>query len=384
MAMGYLHVEVSGRQLPKKAGKVCGDVFIHYRDKTSTIVILSDGLGSGIKANIAATMCVTRLKELIKSGYSVRHAFTNLVQTMEHARKNELPYAVFTVARILNDGVTTVLTYEMPPPIFVSKKYSTILKQRTHTVNNSIIGEAGCYLNPNEGILLMSDGITQSGIGTLFPEGWGSKGVVTFINDFLISGNSKKILPQQIISEAHKNWGSKKGDDLTTLFINSRKGRVINLFTGPPADKKKDTIVTEKFMNQEGIRIVCGASTAKIIAREINQDLKVNDNYASPITPPSYEIEGINLVTEGAVTLTQLYNIWKEDSSLLDKNNPVTELRNLLDVADKVNIFLGKSENPADEDISFKQTGILSRKVIIPLLAEKLENEGKLVIIEEV
>jgi len=382
--MGYLHVEIEGKQLSKKAGKVCGDVFTHYRDKMSTIVILSDGLGSGIKANIAATMCVTRLKELIKSGYSVRHAFTNLVQTMEDARNKDLPYAVFTVARILNDGVSTVLTYEMPRPVFVSKKYSSILKQRTHTVNNSIIGEAGCYLNPNEGILLMSDGITQSGIGTVYPSGWKSKGVVTYINDFLINGNSKKILPQQILGEALNNWGTKVGDDLTAVFINSRKGRVINLFTGPPADKKKDTIITEKFMNQEGIRIVCGASTAKIVAREINQELRVNDNYTSPITPPSYEIEGINIVTEGAVTLTQLYNIWKEDPKLLDKNNPVTELRNLLDVADKVNIFLGTSENPADEDISFKQTGILSRKVIIPLLAEKLRNEGKLVIVEEI
>lgn len=382
--MGYLHVEVEGRQLSKKAGKVCGDVFIHYRDKSSTIVILSDGLGSGIKANIAATMCVTRLKELIKSGYSVRHAFTNLVETMENARKNDLPYAVFTVARILNDGVSTVLTYEMPPPVFVSKKYSSVLKQRTHTINNSIIGEAGCYLNPNEGILLMSDGITQSGLGTIYPSGWESKGVVTFINDFLINGNSKKILPQQVLGEALNNWGNKVRDDLTAVFINSRKGRVINLFTGPPADKKKDTIITEKFMNQEGVRIVCGASTAKIVAREINQELRVNDNYASPITPPSYEIDGINLVTEGAVTLTQLYNIWKEDPSILDKHNPVTELRNLLDVADKVNIFLGTSENPADEDINFKQTGILSRKVIIPLLAEKLRNEGKLVIVEEI
>lgn len=384
MAMGYLHVEVIGKQLSKTAGKVCGDVYTHYRDKTSTIVILSDGLGSGIKANIAATMCVTRIKELIKSGYSVRHAFTNLVETMEHARKNDLPYAVFSVARILNDGVATVLTYEMPDPIFISKKYSSILKQRTHTVNNSIIGEAGCYLNPNEGILLMSDGITQSGIGRYYKEGWGSKGVVTFINDFLINGNSKKVLAQQVLSEALTNWKDKLGDDLTTVFINSRRGRVINLFTGPPVDKKKDSIITEKFMNQDGIRIVCGASTAKIVAREINKELNVNDNYASPITPPSYEIEGINLVTEGAVTLTQLYNVWDEDPTLLDKNNPVTELRNLLDVADKVNIFLGLSDNPADDDISFKQTGILSRKVIIPLLAERLEKEGKLVVLEEV
>lgn len=384
MAMGYLHVEVDGRQISKKIGRVCGDVYTHYRDKTSTIVILSDGLGSGIKANIAATMCVTRLKELLKSGYSVRHAFTNLVQTMEHARKNDLPYAVFSVARILNDGVSTVLTYEMPDPIFISKKYCSILKQRTHTVNNSIIGEAGCYLNPNEGILLMSDGITQSGLGRIYNGGWGSKGVVTFINDFLSNGNSKKVLSQQVLSEAYDNWGDKLADDLTTVFINSRKGRVINLFTGPPANKKIDSIITERFMNQDGIRIICGASTAKIVAREMNKELKVNDDYVSPITPPSYEIEGINLVTEGAVTLTQLYNIWNEDPSMLDKNNPVTELRNLLDVADKINIFLGTSNNPADDDISFKQTGILSRKVIIPLLAEQLEKEGKLVIIDEV
>ena len=384
MAMGYLHVEVNGRQISKKPGSVCGDVFTYYRDKTSTIVIVSDGLGSGIKANIAATMCVTRLKELLKSGYSVRHAFTNLVQTMEHARKNELPYAVFSVARILNDGVSTVLTYEMPAPVFVSKKYSTELKQRIHTVNKSLIGEAGCYLNPNEGILLMSDGITQSGIGRYYREGWGSDGVVNFINDFLSNGNSKRILPQQIINEAMENWGEKLSDDLTTVFINSRKGRVINLFTGPPAEKKKDSIVIEKFMNQDGIHIVCGASTAKIVAREINEELKVNDRYVSPITPPSYEIDGINLVTEGAVTLTQLYNIWNEDSKMLDKDNPVTELRNLLDVADRINIFLGTSDNPADDDISFRQSGILSRKVIIPLLAERLENEGKLVIIEEV
>ena len=230
----------------------------------------------------------------------------------------------------------------------------------------------------------MSDGITQSGIGRFFRNGWESKGVVTFVNDFLSNGNSKKILPQQILNEAMDNWGDKLADDLTTVFINSRKGRVINLFTGPPAEKKKDSIITEKFMNQDGIHIVCGASTAKVVAREINEELKVNDKYVSPITPPSYEIDGINLVTEGAVTLTQLYNIWDEDASALDKNNPVTELRNLLDVADRINIFLGTSDNPADDDISFKQSGILSRKVIIPLLAERLEKEGKLVVIEEV
>lgn len=131
------------------------------------------------------------------------------------------------------------------------------------------------------------------------------------------------------------------------------------------------------------MKIVCGATTAKIVARHLGQELSVYENYQSTIAPPSYEIDGIDLVTEGVITLNQVYNVWDEDSSKLEKFSPVTDLFSLLYVADRVNIFHGQSDNPADGDISFIQTRVLSRKIIIPLLAEKLRDEGKLVVIEQ-
>lgn len=379
--MEYLHVEINTKQMSKKNNLVCGDIVQVHRDKISTVVVISDGLGSGIKANIAAQICVSRIIELIKEGFSIRHAFSTVTKTMEEAKKNDMPYAVFTIFRVLNDGITSILTYEMPPPIFITKKYSSVLKQKIITINDSVVAESTCVLNPGENILLYSDGIYQSGLGFKTGE-WKADGIVKFINTFISNGNSIKVLSQEVLLEAKKRWDNLMRDDATIVLASARKGRIVNIFTGPPIDKRKDREVVEKFMSMPGIKIVCGASTAKIVARELNKDLSVSYDYESTVTPPKYEIDGLNLVTEGSITLNQLYNVWDEDESKLDKNNPVLDFKCLLNVADRVNIFTGLAENPADEDMSFKLTGILARKIIVPLIIKKLENEGKLVVYE--
>ncbi len=101
------------------------------------------------------------------------------------------------------------------------------------------------------------------------------------------------------------------------------------------------------------------------------------------ITPPDYEIEGVDLVSEGAVTLNQVYNIWDEDTQKLDPDSPVTILYSLLTAANRVNFYLGRAKNPASEDIAFTQMGILRREKIMPLIIEKLKLEGKLVVVKE-
>ncbi|MBX3007342.1 MAG: SpoIIE family protein phosphatase [Melioribacteraceae bacterium] len=380
--MGYLHFEVITEQIPKRLGKPSGDVTSTERDKTSTYHTLCDGVGSGAKANITATMCVARLGELIRTGLSIRQAFANIVHSMEDARKKDMPLAFFTVARILPDGVATILTYEMPEVIFISKRYATRLKILTQTFNDAVIGETNCILEKGEGILLFSDGISQAGLGKGLVNGWGIDGINKFVNDSLRAGCDVKKLPKLIIDEAKKLWKNEPGDDLSVSLILCRKGKIINLLTGPPVDPKNDESVVKKFLSNEGLKIVCGASTAKIVARELGKEFQINPNFKSEISPPDYEIEGIDLVTEGAVTLNQLYNIWDEDTSKLEKDSPVTILYSLLSVADRVNLYLGNSKNPASEDISFVQQGILKRDKIIKLLVEKLIAEQKLVHIE--
>ncbi len=377
--MGYLYYEVITEQTSKRPEKPCGDVVGTERNKSSTIHILCDGVGSGIKANIAASMCVARLKELLLNGFSLRHAFTNVAHTMEEARKKDLPCAFFTVARVLNDGVAVILNYEMPESLFIAKRYSTHLRSITQKFYDGFIGETSCTLDKGEGIILLSDGITQAGLGKGFQNGWGIENVNKFVNDELRKGIELKDLPQKIINQVKKIWKQRCEDDLTVSLIYGRKGRSINLFTGPPIEQANDEEIVNSFISNEGLKIVCGATTAKIVARILNKQLEMDSSFNSAIAPPNYEIEGIDLVTEGAVTLNQLYNIWGESMENLEKNSPVTELYALLNVADKVNLFLGGTRNSAGNDISFKQSGILNREKIIPLLIQKFKEDGKIV-----
>jgi hypothetical protein len=382
--MGYLHVEVTAFQSAKRKNLVCGDFYLVNRDEFSTTIILCDGLGSGIKANLAATMAANRLNELLNNGFSLRNAFVSLVKTMEEARKCDLPYAVFSVAKILNDGVTSILSYEMPPPIFLSGRFSNILQQRIFTIDNSIIGESNCYIKANEAVLMLTDGITQAGLGKGIDRGWGIDNVNNYVNSLLLQGYLFKDLPEKIESKANELWKFTPEDDCSVIVAKGRVGKIINIFTGPPKSKELDEEVVNKFMNLEGLKIVCGATTGKIVARVLCKKLEVEENFTSNIAPLNYYIEDLDLVTEGAVTLNQVYNIWDADPSTFEKNSPVTDLYSLLSVADKVHFICGVVENPANEDISFQQHGILKRKKIVPLLINKLKEDGKLVTIEYV
>lgn len=380
MAMGYLHIEIEVSQKSKKPGHPSGDVVKILRTEQHTTLILCDGLGSGVRANIFAEMAASRLNELLGTGFSLRKAFTNTVVTMEDAKRADLPYSAITIIRVLNDGLTTILSYETPLPIFLSGKTAYPLKGRIYNNGTAFITEINCVLNLGEGILAVTDGVTQAGIGKSFTHGWEIGGLTEHLNHLLKKGESFKHLPDLVRDEAVTHWGEKQGDDVTVALGFARKGRIVNVFTGPPADPSQDDEAFESFFANSGVKIICGASTAKIAARFLNKPLSVNEDFSDTITPPDYEIEGVDLVTEGAVTLNQVYNIWDEDSRKLDADNPVTVLYSLVTAADRINFFIGSAKNPASDDISFAQMGILGREKIIPLIIARLKEEGKLVV----
>ena len=382
MGEGYIHVETILHQFSKNPGKPCGDVVEILRDESSTIVMLADGLGSGIKANIAATMCLSRLKELLKSGFSLRHAFRSVLKTMESAKESKMPYAVFSIIKIMTDGIATILSYEMPPPLLLTNRTCSILQQRIFTANSSIIGESNCYVHRGEGIVIVSDGVTNSGTGKQLRTGWGIDGINNFINKKLSESTSFKSLPEILNNEAKRLWDGSIYDDCTAVIAYCLKGRTVNILTGPPEDKEDDERFIKDFLSNEGLKIICGGTTARIASRYLKKPLIVNEDFHSDLTPPNYAIDGIDLVTEGAVTLNQVYNIWGEEDSKLEKDNPVTNLYLLLSSVDRVNFIAGKAQNPTTKSIRYIQAGILKRNKIVPLLADKLKECGKLVTIE--
>lgn len=382
--MPYIHVEIEVAQSPKKPGTPCGDLVAFERSPAATTFVLCDGLGSGIKANLAATMCGARLLEALRQGTTLRHAFGNLVKNMIHVRGTELPYACFVVIRVLNDGQATVLSYDMPPPLFVTSSHAAPLPQRTRTVENALIGESHAQLAPGDGIMVMSDGVTMAGLGLSQRNGWRTEGVQQYLRELLSERRPLRELARAVHDRARDLWEQVGGDDTTVAMVLCRWGKTLNILTGPPANKQHDRAVAQKFMLSEGWKVVAGSTTAEIVARFLDKPLEVEQDLRSKLAPPRYYIEGVDLVTEGAITLNQVYNVLEADPKSFEEQSGVTELQHLLREADRINFTVGEAKNPAHGDIVFQQRGLLTRANIVPLLAEKLEKMGKLVTVEYV
>jgi hypothetical protein len=379
--MEYLHVEVETSQFPKRAGQPSGDVVRVVRSPDWTTVICCDGMGSGIKANVAATLHAARLLELEKQGVSLRDAFARVVGTIHEARGKTPMYAAMAVARILHSGEATVLTYDMPAPIFAGSLHASLLPQRLFHADAALLGESHCHLNAGDGICLMSDGITQAGIGTQFRDGWGDEQAARYLDALLGRMGSTDQVASGLTSRARQLWGDRLGDDCTAVFAHCRPGKQLSLLTGPPYRPTADREFVEQFLATSGWKVVCGATTSKIVARHLGKELAM-DQDGSLIAPPSYRIEGIDLVTEGAVTLTQVYNILEEDPSRYEEWSGVTELCDLLRAADRIHFFVGTASNPGNMSIAFQQKGILPRTRTVPLIRERLTKAGKLVVVD--
>lgn len=377
--MGYIHIEIEVVQTPKKPGGVCGDAAKSFRTPEATFIIVADGIGSGVKANLYASMAISRLEKLLESGFSLRHAFSSVVSTMHESRGTDMPYAVFTVCKILNNGEATLLAYEMPESIFVGRHSATVLKRRSFTLGHEVISETNLFLEPGEGLLMYSDGITLAGIGGITRLGWPVGEICRFVNDVLVAGEKKPRLGAMIHQRAKELWSQPCGDDCTVAGAFCRPGKVVNIFTGPPETPESDGVAVEAFLALPGLKIVCGATTAQITARHLQRQLQINHADSSLIAPPGYSLEGIDLVTEGAVTLNQLYNILDADPIYFEPDSSVTRLYEAIIDADRINFVLGRGQNAGHADIAFRQQGIMSRLKIVELLTRKLREDGRLV-----
>ncbi len=382
MAARYIHVETLTAGRPRHPGQTSGDTWTCFREAAGTTVILCDGLGHGIRAHVAAMLCQSRLAGLLKAGYSLRRAVGSLADSMEAARGNDPVYTAFSVLRILNDGTVTVLSFDMPGVALLGGRHAAVLPGRAITCGRATVVEANGHLVPGEGVLLVSDGVTQAGIGRGLREGWTLAGVADAADAFLASGSDVRELPEHLLDEADRLCRGETGDDATAMAVVCRWGRTLNLFTGPPVDRTRDAAVVDRFLDEDGWKVVCGGTTAAIVAGRMGRTVRVEQATDSLLAPPRQYIDDIDLVTEGAVTLNQVYNLFGAEPDLIEEESAVSDLLRLLREADRINLFVGGSSSPAAAHISFRQQGILSRHAILPLIIERLQADGKLVVVQ--
>ncbi len=385
MEPAYLHVEVTVAQSARRAGDVCGDQVSVRRGARASTVIVCDGIGKGLKANLAARMLVSRLTELIERGVSLRRAFARCVETTERYKSRGTTYAAFSVASVLPDGSATVLSYEAPGAIYVlAHGEASAPATRTESIGRALVHEATVRLGRGDGLLLLSDGVTQAGLGDARPRGWPVDEVARFVERHRQAGLGPDAIPDAVHRQALRYWGNPSGDDVTACLLRLRSGLTLNLLTGPPTDKREDAAIVQRFLGRDGDKVVCGGTTASVVARASGRDVQIDRDSRDALAPPASRIEGVDLVTEGAVTLNQVANLLDVEPEELPREGPVADLVRRLIEADRVRILAGLARNPAAGDVSLKQLGVLQRETIIERLADQLRAQGKLVIVETV
>lgn len=368
-----------------KAGKmVCGDVLMSHRSFEATTVILCDGVGSGIKANLAATMCAGRINELLNLDFSLRDVCEKVAATMHKARTEDIPFSAFCIARVRKDGYTTVVTYEMPPPIFIQNSMAYVPAPRFITLGNELVGELQLMLNPGDAILLVSDGVSQAGMGAAFKLGWTIEKACAFVNSKLSSGCSLNDLPEEIVGYCRNVSFNKLGDDTSAAILQCREAAQIHILTGPAKNRDLDEKVVKEFSSLEGVKAVCGSTTAEICGRVLCRPVGVKSVSQAYYQPPEYSINGFDIVTEGAITLNQVYNILDSGDPGSRASSGVYELRASILEADYIDFWAGSAENTGHEDVIFRQMHVLPRGKIVAALAEKLRAMGKLVTVRSI
>ena len=359
--------------------KICGDFCICERTEKGTIYIICDGIGSGVYANISAINCASRILELFKSGMTLRTISEMVASSMHRARSEDIPFSAFSVVVIFPEGEFTSYSYEAPSPVLLQNNHATVLTPRYYTAGFEVIGEVYGSLKNGDSLLLFSDGVSQAGLGHGMGPGIGSEGVVDFINhNYKPEGDVHEIL-NGIMEFCKMVSAGNYEDDTSLVMLHCREARELTLLTGPPSKQSLDQKYAADFIEMPGQKVVCGSTTTDIIARELKREIETVSLGNSFGLLPEYRIEGIDLVTEGAITLNQVCNILDEPVDRFIGKSTVERLCLMLHEADVIHLMIGKASNTAHEDLLFKQIGVNVRKATIQQIIDKLKSMGKLV-----
>jgi hypothetical protein len=367
-------------QKNKKAHKVCGDHWARERNAMGTLFVVCDGIGSGIYAHISAINCATRICEMFRLEMTIRDISETVAASMHRARKEEIPFSAFSIVLIRPDGQFTAFAYEAPHPVLVQNKTAIVLTPRFYTAGYEVIAEYSGTLNLGDSVMIFSDGVSQAGLGAGYGMGIGSEGVADFINKNYKPSDNITAFPERIVEMCRVVSGGQHEDDTTLMMVHCRQASQLALLSGPPSKKSMDEQYVAAFMAMPGKKVVCGSTTTDIVARELKAEVITLSMGNSFGQPPEYFIYGIDLVTEGAITLNQVYNILDEPIEKLMEDSVVEKLTIMLKQADVIHLMIGNAVNTAHEDLIFKQIGVHVRKSTLQQMIDKLKHLGKLVI----
>lgn len=381
-----VHIDVAWKSLNKKGEELCGDKVVTVRTADSTIAVLADGLGSGVKANILATLTSTICATMVREGASVADVVSTIVNTLPVCSVRKVAYATFSILEIKDSGEGYLAEFDNPFCIYIRDGQRMEFKCEYNEYSGKGVYETRFQALPGDVITIVSDGVIYAGVGESLNFGWTWEHVVIWLLNATALDMSAPRLAAALSDTVNDLYMKKPGDDSTVLVAEVTPHRVVNMLAGPPKEKADDERMVRDYMRSQGKKVICGGTSANIVARVLNRKIRTSLTYSDPSIPPIGFIEGVDLVTEGVLTLTRTLDILQEycekdaDSYYfhrIDEENGAAMLaRLLLEDCTHLKLFIGTAINPAHQNPNLPADLSIKLK-LIDRLAELMVRLGK-------
>lgn len=379
-------VDICWKSFNKNHEELCGDKVEILKTDNSDIVILADGMGSGVKANILATLTSRILGTMFREGAKIDACVETIAKTLPICKEREVAYATFSILQVFHNGEAYLVEYDNPKCIFVRNKALVDYPYRERVIEEKIIREYRFQVELNDCFVLMSDGAIWAGAEETMNYNWEWDDMAQYTLRCTKETLSAARLAAMLSQVCFDLYGQKPGDDTTVAVTRIIKRRTINIFTGPPSRKEDDERLMRDFMKQEGKKIVCGGTSANIAARVLKKEIVTLVEHADPTVPPMAVIEGLDLVTEGVLTIgkaLELLRRYENDDfdeaffDELDADNGAAKLAKvIIEECTDLKLFVGKAMNVAHQNSNLP-FDLSVRMNVVDQLKECAEHLGK-------
>lgn len=357
--MNNLCADIGYKSIYHYGEELCGDhVDIVEQNEDSTVIVLADGLGSGVKASILSTLTSKIISTMMAAGLPLEECVSTIAATLPVCSVRGVAYSTFTIMHIKDNETAEIIQYDNPHVILIRDNVSCDYPKTEMNIDGKRIYKSTVKLCENDIFIAMSDGCPHAGIGTAFNFGWKREDIAAFMETISHCGYTAKTLSTILVDECNKLYGNRPGDDATACIVKIRKREPMNMLFGPPSNRSDCDRMMSLFFSKEGKHIICGGTTSSIAAKYLGKTLKPSLNFERSDIPPIAELEGVDLVTEGVITVNRVLEYAKD---YLDKNESYEQWsfkrdgaslisRLLFEEATDINFYVGRAINPAHQN----------------------------------
>lgn len=357
--MNNLCADIGWKSINHEGEQLCGDhVDIVEQGENSSVIVLADGLGSGVKASILSTLTSKIISTMMAEGLPLEECVATIAATLPICATRGVAYSTFTIIHLIENERAELIQYDNPQVILLRDCKNFEYPRSELNIDGKKIYKSVIDLQENDIFIAMSDGCPHAGIGLAYNFGWKRENIIDFMETFAHVGYTAKTLSTMLVDECNKQYGYRPGDDATACVIHIRRRAPMNILFGPPRNRDDCNRMMSLFFSKEGKHIVCGGTTSTIAAQYLGKPLKASLNFDHSDVPPTAEIEGVDLVTEGVITINKVIEYAKD---ALDKNELYEHwstkrdgasmiCRLLFEEATDINFYVGRAVNPAHQN----------------------------------